>query len=153
MRELLSDLSIREVAYRSPEYDQSVALREAVLRLPLGLSFTPEDLQRDAQEWHLICTGQDRLLGCLVLAPLSADSIQVRQVAVLPEFQRRGIGQALMKYSEKLARQRGFIRMELHARLPAVPFYERLGYEKVGQPFVQVTILHLEMQKILRTES
>ena len=39
--------------------------------------------------------------------------------------------------------------MTLHARDTAIPFYKKLGYECVGEPFVEVTILHQAMQKRL----
>lgn len=145
----MSPLVIQEVEYLSSEYEESVRLREEVLRKPLGLSFSLEDLQRDADEWHIVCAGPGFLFGCLVLVPHPAGMIQVRQVAIHPEMQRQGIGQALMTFSEDLARERKFTRIWLHARIAAVPFYERLGYEKVGESFVEVTIPHWEMQKLL----
>ena len=39
--------------------------------------------------------------------------------------------------------------MVLNARTSAVPFYERLGYETRGEPFVEVTVPHLAMAKRL----
>jgi predicted GNAT family N-acyltransferase len=39
--------------------------------------------------------------------------------------------------------------MVLHAREEAVPFYERLGYEKHGESFIAVTIPHFFMHKRL----
>ena len=39
--------------------------------------------------------------------------------------------------------------MVLHARQTAVPFYERLGYETYGEPFVEVTIPHIAMRMAL----
>lgn len=61
--------------------------------------------------------------------------IKVNGLAVLPEFQRRGIGKKLMECVEKLADQRkvsmvglasGFQRTDAHA------FYEHLGYQKLS---------------------
>ena len=40
--------------------------------------------------------------------------------------------------------------MTLHARQVAVPFYERLGYSIVGEPFEEVSIPHFKMEKGLR---
>jgi predicted GNAT family N-acyltransferase len=39
--------------------------------------------------------------------------------------------------------------MTLHARSTAVPFYAKLGYECVGDEFIEVTIPHWEMRKAL----
>jgi predicted GNAT family N-acyltransferase len=39
--------------------------------------------------------------------------------------------------------------MILHARATAVPFYLRLGYTVVGEPFEEVGIPHRGMEKAL----
>ena len=54
-----------------------------------------------------------------------------------------------MEYSETLARDDGYRRMILHARETAVAFYENLGYARVGDRFVEVTIYHWAMEKRL----
>jgi len=60
-----------------------------------------------------------------------------------------GIGRALVEYSETWARNAGYRRMILHARETAVAFYESLGYQKIGDRFVEVTIHHWAMEKQL----
>lgn len=140
---------VSEVEHGSPLYRECIALRLAVLRTPLGLSFTEEELQRESASLHLACHDGKDLVGCLVLVPLPDGEIKMRQVAVAPAAQGRGIGRSLVDAAETLARHRGFNLMTLHARTTAVPFYERLGYETVGEEFVEVTVPHLVMQKRL----
>ena len=82
-------------------------------------------------------------------APLADGDVQMRQVAVVPDLQGQGIGKALVEHSEALARRLGFRRLVLHARETAVPFYEKLGYAKLGDGFVEVTIPHWAMEKRL----
>lgn len=142
-------LSIREVIHGSPSYWATVALRDAILRQPLGLTLTPEELAQEAPSHHLACYRGGELVGCLVLRPQGGGVVQMRQVAVVPALQGRGIGTALVAHSERVARQLGYRRLVLHARDTAVGFYERLGYAKVGEPFVEVTIPHQEMAKLL----
>jgi ribosomal protein S18 acetylase RimI-like enzyme len=140
---------VSEVEHGSPLYRECVALRLAVLRTPLGLSFTEDELQRESASLHLACHDGQNLVGCLALVPLPDGEIKMRQVAVAPETQGRGIGRSLVDASETLARHRGFTLMTLHARTTAVPFYERLGYETVGDEFEEVTVPHRAMQKRL----
>jgi ribosomal protein S18 acetylase RimI-like enzyme len=73
----------------------------------------------------------------------------MRQVAVASEAQRQGVGRAMVEFSETFARRLGFTRMVLHARENAIPFYERLGYCRIGERFEEVTIPHWEMVKEL----
>jgi GNAT superfamily N-acetyltransferase len=142
-------LEIRLAAHESPEYLETVALRFRILREPLGLSFTPEQLGAESGDLHLAAyLGQD-LAGCLVLTPLSDGAVKMRQVAVDNRRQAQGIGRALVQRSEEIARERGLTLMTLSARETAVAFYLRLGYDLIGDPYDEVTIPHRTMQKRL----
>jgi predicted GNAT family N-acyltransferase len=56
----------------------------------------------------------------------------------------------LVDYAERFARARGWRRITMHARESTVPFYERLGYRKLGERFIEVTIPHFIMEKALK---
>jgi ribosomal protein S18 acetylase RimI-like enzyme len=141
--------TIHEIAHGSDHYRATVDLRYLVLRQPLGLAFTPEELDAEKDSRHLACYRLDKLAGCLVLLPRGDREFQMRQLAVSPELQRKGVGKALVEYSEMFARNIGYRRIFLHARETAVPFYERLAYSKLGDRFIEVTLPHWEMAKSL----
>jgi GNAT superfamily N-acetyltransferase len=142
-------LTFREAAHGSPEYRETAELRNCVLRKPIGLKFSAEDMEAEKRYRHLACYCGDRLAACLMLDPLENGDIRMRQLAVVPELQRQGIGTALVKYSETWAGNAGYRRMILHARETAMVFYERLGYSRVGDQFEEVTIPHWAMEKRL----
>jgi predicted N-acetyltransferase YhbS len=145
----MQGLKCLEIRHGSPEYLQTVELREAILRRPLGLRFSPEELQAEKDSHHLAACLAEKLVACVVLLPRSQDTLQLRQFAVHPAVQRQGIGTALVEYSESFARKLGYSRIMLHARETAVPFYEQFGYTKVGVRFVEVTLPHWELTKSL----
>ena len=118
---------IREVAHGSPEYWKTAELRNCVLRKPIGLQFSAEDVEAEKRYHHLACYCGDKLVACLMLDPLEDGNIRMRQLAVIPELQRQGIGKALVEFSETWARNARYQRMILHARETAVAFYKRLG--------------------------
>ena len=142
-------LKILTVRHGSPEYWETVQLRRRILRTPLGLDFDPDDLEKEVRDLHVAGFQLAQLVGCLVLTPVDKEEIKMRQVAVDDEIQGRGIGTELVLYSERLARDRGYRRMSLHARDTAIPFYQRLNYVEVGEPFEEVTIPHQAMVKAL----
>lgn len=145
-----SNLTITEIAWGSEEYyHHEVPLRYAVLRQPLGLTFTPEQLAVENTQFHLAAWRGGELVGILLLQPHGAHQVQMRQVAVLPQLQGTGIGRLLVEESERFAKAKGFGLMVLHARDTAVPFYTRLGYTLIGDGFTEVTIPHHKMQKEL----
>jgi ribosomal protein S18 acetylase RimI-like enzyme len=145
-------LRISEIAHGSQAYAQAVRLREAVLRRPLGLSFTQQELDDEAASHHIVAVEGDddsACVGCLVLLPVDAEVVRMRQVAVRPDRQRQQIGSALVAFAEQSARARGYREMVAHVREPAIPFYARLGYERRGSRFVEVTLPHFLMRKII----
>lgn len=144
-----SDLQFSEAAHGSPEHQALVALRSEVLRRPLGLTFSAEQLMAERAERHVGCYRNGELIGGLLLKDLGNGWVQMRQVAVRPDMQGQGIGRALTGYAEALAARLGYHTMTLHARESAVGFYERQGYARVGERFVEITLPHWEMVKPL----
>lgn len=143
-------MTIFPIDFGTPEYDEAVALRYEVLRKPLGLDFLPEQLATEWSDIHLAGFDTDgKLVAILLLTPLDSETIKMRQVAISPELQGKGLGAQLVKASEELAIGRQFKTMSLHARETAVPFYLRLGYQIIGDRFEEVTIPHFKMAKKL----
>ena len=141
-------IRIATVAHGSPEYDATVSLRRRVLRLPLGLDFTLEELSAEADQIHLATLLGEDLVACGVYVPASPWA-KVRQVAVEPAYVGCGYGREIMLRTEVLARDDGREGILLHARETAIGFYERLGYNPEGPPFTEVGIPHRLMRKKL----
>lgn len=136
------------IDFSSPLYDESIALRDLVLRKPLGLSFFAEDLAQEWNQHHIAyIDSNSEIKGILVLKQLDGRILKMRQVAVHPDYQGQGIGSKLVGYSEEHADRLGAIRIELNAREIAIPFYESLQYHKVGSMFTEVGIPHYKMEK------
>jgi len=55
----------------------------------------------------------------------------VRLVAILPQYQRRGIGKAMMNELERLAATKGTRQLNVHAAHDAVTFYQKLGWQLI----------------------
>ena len=142
-------VTLHVLSFGSPEYDRTVELRRAVLRRPLGLEFDPDQLAAEGEDTHLALYDGDDLLACLVLSP-QGEALKMRQVAVRADARGRGVGRELVRASERWAIENGFTRMTLHARQTAVPFYERLGYLVVGDPFLEIGLPHRAMRRSLR---
>jgi predicted GNAT family N-acyltransferase len=140
---------IHRIEHGSPQYWATVELRSVVLRVPLGLVFSAAELAAERTSIHLACYRGEALVGCLILRPGNDGDVQMRQVAVAAAVQGQGVGTALVRHAENMARQLHYRRMILHARDVAVSFYERLGYARVGHCFEEVSIPHWSMEKPL----
>ena len=60
---------------------------------------------------------------------------QIRGMAVLSEFQKKGFGEALLEYCENEIRLKSGNLIWFNARETAIGFYEKSGYEILGDPF------------------
>ena len=140
----------KEIVFGTAEYRLECDLRHAVLREPLGLSFTAEELANEENQLHFgLFEPEGNLVACVVAVRLSPTDARIRQMAVSPGHQRRGVGTRLMKELEEHLRSRGFRNLVLHARASAVEFYEKLGYAIIGDEFIDVTIAHVRMVKVV----
>ena len=143
-------ITVQQFDFATPEYDESIRLRTAILRIPLGLEFKIKDLEAEYNSIHLGAYNQRRqMVGCLVLKPLEKGVYKMRQVAVVEAVQGKGVGSIMVEASEKLLRQLGGKMIELNARDTAIPFYEKLNYKKEGSEFTEVGIPHFKMIKKL----
>lgn len=80
----------------------------------------------------------------------AVNPFQIRGMAVLPAFQKKGIGELLVLHCEKhVAEKRGDL-IWFNARELAVIFYQKLNYLKLGDPFVIADVgIHYIMYKKL----
>ena len=142
---------ITPIEFATPEYDEAVQLRSLVLREPLGLSYDIETLSREYADLHIVAYNErNEIVGVLLLSPLDTAIMKMRQVAVHPTCQGKGIGSALVAYSERYAKLQGYTRLYLHAREIAVSFYTRLGYQPIGAPFSEIGIPHIALEKAVQ---
>lgn len=142
-------MALKIIDHGSPEYQQMIRLRDDILRKPLGLHFTNEDLEKEKGNLLIGAFEEEQLLGCCMLVEENASVVKLRQMAVLNDLQGKGIGKALIQFAENLARDRGYKLLTMHARKNALGFYEKMGYRKQGDEFTEVTLPHYIMEKQL----
>lgn len=142
-------MALRVITYGSPEYHQMVELRNEILRKPLGLVFSEDDLQRDLHDILIAAFDEDIMLACCILTEQDPETCKLRQMAVQKNLQGKGVGASIIHFAENVARDRGYRKIIMHARSTVVGFYEKLGYSTFGDPFEEVTIPHFSMQKTL----
>jgi GNAT superfamily N-acetyltransferase len=142
-------MALKIIDHGTEEYQKMVKLRDDMLRKPLGLGFTSEELDAEKDNMLIAAFEDEDMLGCCMLVEEKPDTVRLRQMAVLNDLQGKGIGRALMNFAENLARDRGYRTLSMHARMNAVGFYEKMGYKVVSEPFIEVTIPHYVMEKKL----
>jgi GNAT superfamily N-acetyltransferase len=147
---LYCDMGLKQIDHGSKEYQQMVTLRFEIMRKPLGLSFSPEELAKEKNDILIGAFDEDEMTGCCILTDISSGSVKLRQMAVLKNMQGKGIGETIIQFAENIARDKGYKTLTMHARDTAIGFYEKYGYKVEGGGFVEINIPHHIMKKNLR---
>jgi len=128
----MSDLfKIKEVRISSVEYSKSLKLREQVLREPLGLVITQEQIENEKKRnyYHFIAKKKKEIVSALTMK-VNPNSIQTCQIATKKEYRGNGIGKNLLEFGEKnissLFKKKEFV---VFSRLNSLHFYKKSNYE------------------------
>ncbi|MGF1495009.1 MAG: GNAT family N-acetyltransferase [Microcoleaceae cyanobacterium] len=122
--------------------------RWQVLRQPLGQARGTERDRHDdhPQTCHAIAiykpSTPQQIVGSARLRQLSTELGSIAYLAVLPQFQRQGIGSGLVRYLTEIAQQRNCQRLRVMSRVTAIHFYQKLGFVPNAEPFDYLEIPH-----------
>lgn len=142
-------MAVKIIDHGTHEYNEMLRLRYNTLRKPLGLEFSNDELDKEKADILIGCFDEEKLEGCCLLTETAPKTYRLRQMTVTSGLRGKGIGRVLMQFAENLARDRGCRTLTMHARDNAIGFYEKLGYKKIGDKFIEITIPHYLMEKKL----
>lgn len=141
-------MQFKTIEIDTPEYIQMVDLRHRILRAPLNMVATEEELAKDVS--YILLGGflpDNKLAACCFLSHINDSVVQLRQMAVDDIYQRKGYGREIIAFAEQTAKGLNYNQIYLHARKTAEAFYKKLGYETQGDYFLEIGIPHITMTK------
>jgi ribosomal-protein-alanine N-acetyltransferase len=121
---------------RFDEAPRIASMSRELIETGLGWSWTPERVARSIANQNtvtLTACNQERLVAFAIMY-FGDEHSHLNLIAVQPDYQRAGIGRALMIWLEESALTAGIstIRLELRETNPGARyFYERLGYRVI----------------------
>ena len=92
------------------------------------------ELDEDNDGIHFGAFTQDKLVGIISLFQHDT-SFQFRKLAVLPDFQKMGIGNSLLNRVEEYAQSENGDTIWCNARVTAIGFYIKAGYSHTSKLF------------------
>jgi len=119
-----------------------IDLRHLVLRAGLPRESAIFEGDDDPDTTHFGAFAGEELVGCATILrnPLAGEpALQLRGMAVHPEWQQRGIGRRLLAAIDAAGRAAGIDLLWCNARKPATPFYRAHGWEIASEEFVVPT--------------
>lgn len=134
------------VDFGSDEYKKSVALREEILRKPLELSFSQEELEVEKEHVHVVgFLGQELCAAAVLVA--NNEELKMERVATKASLQGKGLGSTMMTFCEAYAKKGGYKSIYCHARETAVPFFLKNKYAVEGESFQSKGFPVIKMRK------
>lgn len=99
--------------------------------------WSKEEMEAALQNPAFHCLGEivDGKLVSYIMTSSASDECEILNVAVKPEYRRRGIGESLLSKALCRAEEKGATTVWLEVResnAPAKALYEKLGFSKVG---------------------
>lgn len=131
------------------ELEDALAVRREVFVEEQGVPEHRELDGEDPEATHFVAYGDGEPVGAARLREYEPATGKVERVAVVERRRGEGLGRELMDEVEAVAVERGCEELVLHAQVPVVEFYERLGYEITSEEFADAGIPHREMRKRL----
>jgi N-acetylglutamate synthase-like GNAT family acetyltransferase len=131
-----------EIDVRRAGVEEIVGLRHRVLRAGLpreSAYFKADDLETTR---HFAAIHQGRVVGCATLLLNEwegKEAWQLRGMAVDESVRGRGVGRLLIEAMEREAGASGVRTMWCNARVEAIGFYRRAGWEVASEEFVVPT--------------
>ena len=116
-------------------FGESAELRYGVLHEPFGVARDDDWHDDDPASEHVVAIAADGTVVGYSRLIMHDTEAQIRQVAVAFDWQRSGVGSALVQALVSRALERGAHDVWLNARVPAIGFYERLGFEVASDAF------------------
>lgn len=127
---------VDNIIYRFPksdiDFEKYYELRWRILRKPWGQPKGSEVNNRDGDAFHILAEKDNKVIGVGCIHEIEDGVGQIRFMGVDDDYQKQGIGQAIVKLLEENAKNKNWNIVRLRARESAVNFYQNLDYKIIG---------------------
>lgn len=128
--------------------EEEKEIRETVFVKEQGFQEEYDEFDEIAK--HIVIYSNGKAVGtCRVYWCEEENSYHVGRIAVLKEHRGKNLGKLLMDEAENLTRSLGGKTLKLGGQLRAVGFYDRIGYERCGEQYLDQGHPHIPFVKYL----
>ena len=130
-------------------FDDARAIREEVFVKEQG--FVEEIDETDGKAVHVVCYDQEYPIAVGRYFEDDQEGIyHIGRVAIRKKYRDRHIGRKIMEFMEECIRQEGGKTIHLSAQARVKELYEKLGYQKRGESYMEEHCLHIPMEKHIK---
>lgn len=113
----------------------------------------PKEIEVDEYDYlnnkcdHFIIEYEKKKIGTLRCLNVDSNIIKIQRFCFLKEYRKLGLGKATLNYIENYYRQKNKKKIIMDAKYGVYKFYEKCGYEKNSDVFIEANIEHIRMIK------
>lgn len=122
----------------------SKMIREEVFMKEQGFKNEFDEIDPKAMHIELY---EEEPLGCARIYKKDEHTYIVGRIAILPQYRGNHYGYEIMSIIENQCKLLGADRIELSAQVRVSSFYEKMGYKKTGEEYLDEYCPHIRMYK------
>ena len=146
-----TEYQLKFIEYDTYEYRQAAELRYRLFYREHGIPYKSIFEPQELRSQHLVITSytKNRVLAYGRLDSQNFNEFRICQMVVEPEYQRQGLGTTILLELVKVATEHKANLVVLNARVAKMQFYQKHGFEPVGEifPSSSTGVFHIKMQK------
>ncbi len=134
-------IAIKQILSKE-EFEQAYAIRRQVFCIEQNVSKEIEMDEFDDVSIHILAYIKGKPVGTARWR-FTEEGVKIERFAVLKKYRHEGVGEELVKYTLDKLNEIKFI--YLNAQESVIKFYEKFGFEVVGNRFYEADMPHKKM--------
>lgn len=126
-------------------HDDAVFVRTTVFIDEQGFEYELDE--NDAISRHVVIYDNGKPCAVSRVFKSVTGEYRLGRVAVLKNYRKKGFGKAVVGAAENFVIGVGGDSLHLNSQIPVIEFYKKLGYETVGDIFLEENVEHIAMVK------
>lgn len=140
----MDNIKIRLVKNKK-ELKEAQAIRYQVFTLEQGIDQNLDIDGEDESSDHIIAYLDNMPVGTLRIRYPKTNEAKLERMAVLVSARGQKIGKKLMGFALVYLKEKSLDKITLDAQYQAKGFYEKFGFQTIGEKFSEVGIDHIKM--------
>lgn len=136
-----------KLIYGLDGYSAAKDIREKVFCNEQGIAFDKDD--KDSIAWHIVGSEKGKVIAAARMYNMADGIFCIGRVCVDKDYRGMYVGDTLMRALEDKAVQLKGRLVNVSSQEQAVGFYEKEGYEKYTEAYIEAGIKHYSMRKDL----
>lgn len=116
-------------------------------KVPIEIENDCYDIITEACD-HFLIKYENKTVGTLRCYVKEKDEVKLQRFCILKEYRKLGIGKEVLAYIENYYKNYKKV-IKMDAKYEALVFYEKCGYKKISEVFIEANIEHIAMIKYI----